>query len=61
MKIRKSKSYLTDQKGQTTVEYILVVAVLVLGIAAAFLNPDFKNAFASFYNGAGSRIVKPGK
>jgi len=50
-----------SQKGQTSTDYLLAVAVLALGLAAALWNPTLKNAIGSAYDNAGSRIVKPGK
>ena len=52
---------LQGQQGQTSVDYLLVVAVLVLGLASALWSPALKNSISTFYKSAAARIVKPGK
>ncbi len=53
-----------DRKGNAAVEYMLVVAVLVLGLAAAFYRPQSNDrnvprAFSNWYHDLTERISKP--
>ncbi len=60
MKIRFWKS-LTEQRGQTTVDYLLVVAVVVVALGSLLWSPSLRKAIAHFYKDATVRIIKPGK
>ncbi|MFH1653379.1 MAG: hypothetical protein ABIE74_04910 [Pseudomonadota bacterium] len=53
--------HLKSQKGQTAVEYLLVVSVLALAIGVLFGGPRMQDAFTTFFKNMSSRITSPGR
>lgn len=49
-----------DSRGQTSVDYILVLVVLALAIGVLFGNERLKSAFENLYSTVSTRVLSPG-